>query len=266
MILRALLLAASLIVTGAYVWTMHQVNVDQWNWEQRAMAVLLISLFMTNNPLFPFIFVAKGWFFPFLVSLFQTGFLSVLLLFWLLITDKIRNEENMPTFSWILIPKLLIVTVWGILSLALFAVISIRDERDPVYGTSVTSFQILFYVVAVFWIIIVLWVAVLVALTIPVVVRQRYLVTRFLFFGLPTMVCIFSIFASVLSGSFGPYGETAIGFVYFLFLYNVYVFILAWGYWPVKETTFNGRNPVLPGETSPLSANFDTRPTPNSEL
>jgi hypothetical protein len=117
--------------------------------------------------------------------------------------------------------------------------------------------------VAVIWTAMMVWVAVLVALTIPVVTKKSYLMTRFLFFGnillylstmnqinnfcflnqaIPTGICVLSIMAGVLAGSFGPLRRNTLSFMYFLFLFNVYVYQLTWGYWPVKEG-FMDKNP-----------------------
>jgi len=157
--------------------------------------------------------------------------------------DKLRKDELRVDFSWHHLPKLVIVCIFGILSLILFAWISIRDESDPVYSTNITGVQVLFYMVAVVWTAIMVWVVVLVAMTIPTVTRKTYLMTRFLFFAIPTGLCVISIMAGVFAGSFGPLRRNTLSFMYFLTLFNVYVFFLTWGYWPVQEG-FKDTNPT----------------------
>jgi len=211
--------------------------------------LLLIGLLCGNNPFLLLAYATSGWFFDFLESLLQTIMFCVLSLFWLIMIDKLRKEETTVAFHWTHIPKLLIVTVYGILNLVLFAWVSIRDQSDPVYGTSVTGIQVLFYFVAILWTGIILWVIILISITVPVVKRQPYLYTRFLFFAIPTgLVCI-SFLCSILAGTIGPLSQTTLSFMYFLSLSNVYVYFLVWAYWPARNP-FVASNPT---EGTPLT-------------
>jgi len=243
MTLRIIFMVAGLALVAYFLWTMHKITVSEWAWEQRSVALLLAGLICFNNPFYPLTYAVRGWFFPFLNSLLEVAFFSITLLFWLLMVDKLRKDELRVNFTLYHLPKLIVVGIFGVLSLVLFAWLSIRDETDPIYGTSVTGVTVLFYIVAVLWTAMMVWVAVLVAMTIPVVSKKSYLMTRFVFFGVPTAVAIISILAGVMAGSFGPLRRNSLSFVYFLFMFNVYVFTLTWGYWPVREG-FTDRNPT----------------------
>jgi len=238
--LRITFLILGLVLFAFFIWTMYSISLSEWAWEQRSVALLLVGLFSFNNPFYPITYAVHGWFFPFISSLFEVAFFCITLLFWLFMVDKLRRDELRVSFSWYHVPKLAVVAVFGILCLILFAWLSIRDASDPVYGTSITGISVLFYLVAVLWIAIIVWVSVLVAMTIPVVSKKPYLMTRFVFFAVPTVICILSVVFG--AGSLGPLRRNSLSFVYYIFLFNTYVYILAWGYWPVKEG-FTDRNP-----------------------
>jgi len=239
---RITFLILGLILLSYFLWRMHYIPMNDWAWEQRSIALLLVGLVCFNNPFYPITFAVKGWFFPVLSSLFEVAFFCINFLFWLLMVDKLRRDEPRVDFSWYHLPKLVVVSIFGIMSLVLFAWISIRDQSDPIFSTKVTGVQVLFYLVAVLWTAMMVWVSILVAMTIPVVTKKSYLMTRFLFFAIPTAICVVSIMAGVLAGSFGPFRRSTLSFVYFLFLFNVYVYFLTWGYWPVQEG-FGRKNP-----------------------
>lgn len=247
---RVIYMVISVALFGFFFYTMKKVPLADWTWEQRAMCIMIGALVSFNNPFYGLVFAVSGWFFPFLNALFTDIFMCAILLFWLLITDKIRRDELRVEFDYWQIPKVLCVVIFGLLALILFAWTSIRDSEDPVYGDGVTGIVILFYFVVILWTAIIIWVAILLAMTVPVVTQKRYLMTRFLFFAIPTSIAIVSIFGNILAGSFGPFRQNSTSLLYFLGLYNTYVWVLTWGYWPATEAKFRV---AAPSENSILS-------------
>jgi len=197
-------------------------------------------------------FVVSGWVFPFLNAIFEVCDFCILLWFWLFLVDKIRKDELRVELSLYHLPKLIAVTIFGILALVLFAWISIRDEQDPVYGTSINGISVLFFIVSVVWTAIIVWVGILMAMAFMVVMHKPYLLNRLLFIGIPTTVVIISLLIGIFTGTFGPLGRTTLGFMYFNTLLTLYVLYLTWGYWPITEK-FTISNP---SEASPLSGAF----------
>jgi len=196
-----------------------------------------------NDPFFSFSYAVEGWFFPFLHSLFEILFMCVLVLTWLLVLDKIRKEESSPTWSVWHIPMLALIFSYAVLSLCLYAWISIRDAEDPVFGTSVTGVIVLFYLTTTAWTIILVYACVLAALCIPIIENRSYLRARFFFFISPCIIAIMSIVVGIFTGTLGPLRRTSLSLVYFLFLYNVYAAVLAWGYMPPNHEKYAGSNP-----------------------
>ena len=55
--------------------------------------------------------------------------------------------------------------------------------------------------------------------------------------AVPIVLVTASTMIGVLSGNIGPFGRTAAGLFYFFFLYNLSVYFLIYGYWPVGGNT-----------------------------
>jgi len=122
--------------------------------------------------------------------------------------------------------------------------VNIRDRVNPILGWSgdVTGIQVLFYIDATIFVAILIWLGVLIVLTIPVATNKPYLLTRFLFVSVPTGICVLSVLIGIFTGTFGSYNSNSLSTTYFLTMYNVYIWVLAYGYWPVEQR-FSARNP-----------------------
>jgi len=252
----------SVAVMVFYFVKMRKAPTVDWSWEQRALALLLVGLVCHNDIFSPFRYATRGWFFPFMSSLMHVAFSCIILLFWLLMADKLRREEIRIDFNLSHLPKLIIIGVYGVLILILFAWASIADEVNPVTSNTVGGIQVMFYIVSILWVGIIIWIVVLAVLTIPVVMRKQYLMTRFLFFALPTGICILSLLIGIFSGTMGNVGRTTLAFVYLTAMYNVYVYTLLWGYWPARDVVPQDSlsNPNITSEEAPLYYNFGTNP------
>jgi len=246
-------LIISVCFTVFFFLRMKKIPLEDWNWEQRSISLLLISLIFYNNFFFPFTYATRGWFFPFMSSLLEVTFRSLILLFWILMADKLRREEIRFDFSLEHVPKLVAVTVYGILTLILFAWTSINLETDPIESNEISGIQVMFYIVIIAWIAIIVWIIVLSVLTLPIIRTKSYLMTRYLFFVVPTAVCILSNFISIFSGNLGPLKRSTLSFTYFSAMYNIYVYVFLWGYWPGRDS-FSGES--ASNEESPLYYNF----------
>jgi len=229
----------------------YNISYNDWSWEQRAAVLLLIGLVLYNNPFFPFIYVTGGWFFPFLNALLEVSFMCILLSFWLFVVNNLKEAEEGKLLDYTNIAKLAYVSIFGLLCLTLFSWISIRTATNPVFSAATTTgIQILFYICALIWTCGIVWSGVMIAIAISRLIRRPHMTFRFFFFAIPTGFVILSLIIGILAGSWGPYNRSTIQFVFYTGLYNVYVLILTWGYWPLKETRFTERNPT---ESTPLT-------------
>lgn len=86
---------------------------------------------------------------------------------------------------------------------------------------------------------------------VPQVGRHERLRSRFAAAGTLGAFVMLSGFAGLLFGSFGPVQRTAPATTYFLFLNNLYVYLLALAYWPVNSAT-----PSLPSAATEVSPIF----------
>lgn len=242
--LRIIYLFGASTILIAFLWTLRRVPMDEWAWEQRALVILLLSLLALNNPFFGLQYVARGWFFHFLDAFLAILYLSTFLLFGLLIVDKIRLEEVRMELGKQHIPKFIAVGIFAVLGIIMFSWVDIRDDSDPIlaHRNILSSIEVLFYIDATIFAGVLCWLAILVIMTIPVATAKPYLMTRFLFASIPTSFCVISILIGIFNGTFGPLNDSTLSMVFFLTLYNEYIWILTYGFWPVHER-FGARNP-----------------------
>jgi hypothetical protein len=67
-----------------------------------------------------------------------------------------------------------------------------------------------------------------------------YLSLRLKFFGVFTLIVIVIVVAGVLFGAIGPVDNNAAQLLSFLSLFNLYIYILAFVYFPTREAGLNG--------------------------
>jgi len=79
---------------------------------------------------------------------------------------------------------------------------------------------------------------------------KPYLYPRFWFFGAPTFIVIISILSIFIAGSSGSFNSSPIVFLYSLVLFNLYIYLLMWGYMGVPERGFSVPNAIA--EETPL--------------
>eukprot|EP01112_Ceratiomyxa_fruticulosa_P021555 TRINITY_DN7629_c0_g1_i1.p1 TRINITY_DN7629_c0_g1~~TRINITY_DN7629_c0_g1_i1.p1 ORF type:complete len:453 (-),score=56.29 TRINITY_DN7629_c0_g1_i1:103-1461(-) len=234
---RTIYLILTAFLFGFYLYKMKPVPSAEWSWEQRALVILFIGGILQANPLFSLQYAFRGWFFHFIESLFATSFITIYLLFSLLSIDKLRNEEIRVEFSSYHIPKLIVCGVYAVLSVVLYAWVNIRDRLDPVEGRpdTITGIQVFFYIVATIYVCVIIWLLILLIMTIPVAKSKPYVMSRLLFIGIPTGVVGLSILIGIFTGTFGPLNISAVSMMYYLTLNHVYIWVMAFGYWPVTE-------------------------------
>eukprot|EP01111_Echinosteliopsis_oligospora_P000199 TRINITY_DN10188_c0_g1_i1.p1 TRINITY_DN10188_c0_g1~~TRINITY_DN10188_c0_g1_i1.p1 ORF type:complete len:464 (+),score=113.67 TRINITY_DN10188_c0_g1_i1:53-1444(+) len=242
---RISMLAITAGVILAFLWAMRNTSFDEWSWEQKAILWLLFALLGYNNPFFGMTFVVPGWGFQLLDAFFNILFLSVFLMFALLAIDKIRLEDTTVVFDLRSGIKLIVIGTFFLIGFVLFAWVDISDDFDPIIGQpgSVTGQSTLFYIEAILYTSVIVWLSVIIIMTVTVVSSQtHYLYTRFCFISIPTSIVVVSILIGLFTGNFGPYNTSTLPMVYYSTLYNVYVWVLAFGFWPVKER-FTLKNP-----------------------
>lgn len=84
-----LISTVALIATGVFLARYKAVT---WNFEQVASLVLLVLLILYNNPFFALVYLTRNLGSVVLGSIFKTLFLSGMLLFWLMFSDRIHHR------------------------------------------------------------------------------------------------------------------------------------------------------------------------------
>jgi len=168
--------------------------------------------------------------------------------------NKLRSLDGRVAFD-----KHLKLTLTGIvgfagLAISFFGYISVQEE-GLLFGYKTHNLLVtkaLFYSIATIYAVLIIYFFVMIVLAVQARVHRR---PRFLFFVVPTIVSLVSISVGILIGSIGPFGRDASAFVYFVVLYNTYVYLLLWGLWPVED--FSGTSPsegtkILPEDDNKL--------------
>jgi len=232
--LRFLFMIAQIAVLVVFVLKTKNMKFAKWQWEQKSLLILIFATILYNNPFYGFKYVVSGWFLPLLNEFFVTIFHCTILLFWLIASERTRMTELHLKFWNYHIPKLIAVCIFGVLEIILFAWINVVDEADPVFSTAVSGIQVMYFIVTSVWTLLVLWILIITFLTVPIILKKRYLVPHFAFYGVTSLIVVICQLGGILAGVFGPLGKTAMSFSFYLFIYNLYIFVLAWGYWPVE--------------------------------
>jgi len=131
--LRFLFMISQVVILILFVLKTKNMKFINWQWEQKATLILIFGAILFNNPFYGFKYAVKGYFFPLLNEFFVTIFHSILLLFWLIASERIRMTELHLNFWLYHIPKLVAVCIFGVLEIFLFSWISMIDQADPVF-------------------------------------------------------------------------------------------------------------------------------------
>lgn len=114
----------------------------------------------------------------------------------------------------------------------------VQDKMDPVYGVSsddVAGVMAFFILTTLVYITITLWSGMIGIFSVTVVARSPFWLTRFIFMAFLSSIVmsaqLFDIFLRSLT-----LRNTALSFVFFNLLYNLYIWLLSLGYLPAPET------------------------------
>jgi hypothetical protein len=97
--LNVVLLVAALVGFLVLLFALKRHQTLEWSFEQGCVLVLQFFLIFYNNPVLALEFLIPGWFLLFLGSFLKTLFVAVLLLFWLLMVEKIHRPETFRLLS-----------------------------------------------------------------------------------------------------------------------------------------------------------------------
>eukprot|EP01091_Cochliopodium_minus_P006372 TRINITY_DN1625_c0_g1_i1.p1 TRINITY_DN1625_c0_g1~~TRINITY_DN1625_c0_g1_i1.p1 ORF type:complete len:509 (-),score=159.69 TRINITY_DN1625_c0_g1_i1:47-1573(-) len=256
-IIRAVYAAVALLVTVIWYGNNLRRKIHTWTTEQKFTAVFLFSLFFMFNPFYFLEFTKIGWGFAFFNNILETQFISFFLLFCLIYLDilKIDRERTPQTNLQMLGVKIGIIVLHAILTFVLFIWNSVALENDAIVNEG-NGIQIVYYLVSALYGGIIVWVTILCITLIPTIQNYPEIRIKFLFVIIPVSIIVASIALGVFTGTYGAYGRNAVSFYFFFSIYSVFVFLMAYGTWPMKS----GFSSKPRNEATPLFNNNNTSP------
>jgi len=242
LVLKLIFLILNIVVIGFHYFRLRGKKVywQSWTDEQRLFVIVLIFLVGLNNPFFPLEFLSGGWFVPFLGAFLELIFTGILFAFWYIIIEKFRSDEGKITLSIFLKAGIVLLLLYIIVGSTYFGITSMREFNNPIYKVvyDVTLDNVFYILTTLFY---VLNVVLIFALTLAIILRpsasgRLLLKVRFAFFVIPTYFLVIAVLSGLLYGILGPSGRDTPSFVFYLFLYNIYVYLQLWGFWPIEVT------------------------------
>ena len=228
-------LIVSLCVFLVYAWMLRNYIFRGWTFEQGCTLVLTLAVIIYNNPFFSLEYLLPGMFFVIVDALAKSAFIALLLLAWLLLFDKARlGEEAFRLYDKAHTPKILLVIMCFALSAVTFCWGGIREKVDPVFGAPFSSPGVItFYVFTVIVLAFIMAYAIILGImAVPVATASKAAFTRYCFVIVSSAVVALSIIIGAFCGNFGTNNTKSLELVYFTTLYNCYVWVLVYGYWP----------------------------------
>eukprot|EP01088_Endostelium_zonatum_P008447 TRINITY_DN2134_c0_g1_i1.p1 TRINITY_DN2134_c0_g1~~TRINITY_DN2134_c0_g1_i1.p1 ORF type:complete len:568 (+),score=139.17 TRINITY_DN2134_c0_g1_i1:150-1853(+) len=233
---RFVFLIDTFIILFIFIYQLRSYHWSEWLIEQRWALVLLCGLVAYNNPFFPMEILVEGWFFPFLDQVFIASFLFLLLLFWLVMIDGIRNYSPLSRrFNTFYLPKIILVGGFWLLVVIVFSWLEFTNAYDPESNSiwEVKRFVFFYVIFLLFIISYSLWLGYLFIRALTLDTKSLpYLGKRLYFFGIFTIFVILLVLCGIIFGLIGPIHNNAAELLSYLSLINLYIYVLAIVYLP----------------------------------
>lgn len=155
--------------------------------------------------------------------------------------DGIRTEPQDQTFKKFYLPKIVLIGLFWIFAVVIFTWTELVSINEPEASLDQNGGYVFFYVCLLLIVIVyAFWLMYVVFRAISSTDSMPYLSLRLKFFGVFTLVVVVITVAGVLFGAIGPIENNAAQLLSFLSLFNLYVYILAFVYFPTRETSAGG--------------------------
>eukprot|EP01114_Cavostelium_apophysatum_P014326 TRINITY_DN3687_c1_g1_i1.p1 TRINITY_DN3687_c1_g1~~TRINITY_DN3687_c1_g1_i1.p1 ORF type:complete len:474 (+),score=94.11 TRINITY_DN3687_c1_g1_i1:153-1574(+) len=226
-----LIITIAIIITYAH--RLKSYSYSEWTFEQKWGAGLLFGLLAYDNPFYPMEILANGWFPIFLNRLLYASFIVLLLFFWLTLFDGIRMEASQRNFKSFYLPKILLLGAFWICGIVVYTWSQLHQRSDPVYNTAsdlpgYIFFQVFFLILLIVYI---FWLVYSTCRTCGDMKTLPYLGVRIKFFGVFTLLVMLTVVGGLIFG-IGTALNSAVEWLSFFALANLYVYVLAFVYLP----------------------------------
>jgi uncharacterized membrane protein YgcG len=240
---RFFFLVTTVVVIVLYAVKLRGFEWKDWAIEQRWVAFLLFGLLGYNNPLFPLTVLLDGAIWPFLDQVMLASFLVLLMFFWIIMFDGIRTEPQLQTFRTFYLPKFIMLALFWIAAVVIFTWIELSQIRDPGVDVYKKPAFLVFYIIMILLLVIYLfWLSYVVFRAISSRNAMPYLSLRLKFFGVFTLLVLVVVIGGVIFGVIGPVSNNAAQLLSFISLLNLYVYTLAFVYFPSKDVIGRAKN------------------------
>ncbi|XP_038047391.1 transmembrane protein 181-like isoform X2 [Patiria miniata] len=244
---RFVFLVLSFIVTCMFAHSLRKFSMRDWSIEQKWLSVLLPFLLLYNDPIFPLNFLVDSWVTIILDNIFQTTFLSALLLFWLCAYHGIRKSDR--KWMYFYLPKLVLVGIIWVAAVVLACWSQYRSLFDPTFnykvdGGNFLGLVIFFLVVGSLYLLYLVFLIIR-AFTelksLPYMnLRLRFMTVLMLFVvAVCVAVVIMRFGIGILQNNFiselSTYYKNSAEFLAFYSLLNCYLYAMAFVYSPSKN-------------------------------
>jgi len=230
---RFIFLAISFSLFLVFIFKLRSYHWRDWSVEQKWVTVLLFGTFAYNNPFFPLTILLSGWFPVFFDIALFASFIVLLLFFWLVMFDGIRQEDTKRSFLKFYLPKIVILGLFWLSLIVGLTLFSLYERDDPTTVVEVqgyiTFFQISMLIAIIGYS---CWLGYIVCRAIVSMGSMPFLGVRLKFFGIFTLLIFLVTVGGVIFGALSPIRENAATFVAFLSILNFYVYTLAFVYYP----------------------------------
>eukprot|EP00640_Fibrocapsa_japonica_P001900 CAMPEP_0113937038 /NCGR_PEP_ID=MMETSP1339-20121228/3746_1 /TAXON_ID=94617 /ORGANISM="Fibrocapsa japonica" /LENGTH=441 /DNA_ID=CAMNT_0000939653 /DNA_START=105 /DNA_END=1430 /DNA_ORIENTATION=- /assembly_acc=CAM_ASM_000762 len=223
----------------------------EWSMQQRWVAVLLPMLWFFNDPFFAGQVVeAPAHGLPELNIFFIATFVAVLLLYWLCLMDQIRTDHHATSVGsrkiawprWVIWKSILCFVIWLII-MSTFIELYTTQTKDPTFdgiteSTDERKSMAFTAATSLFMAIYIIWMIYLIVSAFHHI--KEMLPCYHFLFGVTLLVIIITVVAVFLASLF-PVQSTPVQFLGLYGMYNMYIWMLAFAYTPLKpEDQYSG--------------------------
>uniref|UniRef100_A0A7S2XXX3 Wntless-like transmembrane domain-containing protein n=1 Tax=Fibrocapsa japonica TaxID=94617 RepID=A0A7S2XXX3_9STRA len=223
----------------------------EWNTQQRWLVILLPFLWFFNDPFFAGQVVeAPAHGLPELNIFFIATFVAVLLLYWLCLMDQIRTDHHATSVGsrkiawprWVIWKSILCFVIWLII-MSTFIELYTTQTKDPTFdgiteSTDERKSMAFTAATSLFMAIYIIWMIYLIVSAFHHI--KEMLPCYHFLFGVTLLVIIITVVAVFLASLF-PVQSTPVQFLGLYGMYNMYIWMLAFAYTPLKpEDQYSG--------------------------
>lgn len=205
-----------------------------WSYEQIWTVGILLSAIFYNNPFFALEYLVPGWFFQFFDAVVKDLFLALLIIFWLLCIEEFRDGDDFDANSKKHAPKVFVAAAYFVFAVITFTWASVADRRNPVLSSpfEIPAVVVLYVITVLILFGAIVWMVVMAVMAVPKIAHSPLMFTRFLFLAIPSFVLALVVLIGAFCGNYGTGNTNSFQLVFFSTLYNVYTWLLVFGFWP----------------------------------